>query len=314
MTILKLTMKTILFFTAFLISYTVNSQQIQNVEYFLENKNILITYDLVNCTNNDLVDISIEFVEQSNQKILPKSLSGDIKNVGCGNKKIVWNINNDNIELNGRYQVVMNYKISPKDVFDIDGNEYKTIYIGSQLWMIENLRVSKYNDGTLIQNIIDNTQWSNLTSGAWVYYKNAAANNTKHGKLYNWHTVSPSSNGNKNVCPTGWHVPTDDEWTELTGFLGGTGIAGGKMKVVGTTNRNSPNTDATNTSLFSALPGGNRNLDGSFNVIGSFGYWWSSTELNTYNAWARGLGVNIGNASRASNDKRNGLSVRCLRD
>ena len=197
---------------------------------------------------------------------------------------------------------------------DVDGNTYKTVYIGTQQWMAENLKVTKYSDGTTIPNITDNTQWSNLTSGAWVYYKNAAANNTKHGKLYNWHTVSPSSNGNKNVCPTGWHVPTDDEWTELTDYLGGLSVAGGKMKVVGTTNRNSPNTDATNTSLFSALPSGNRNLDGSFNVIGSFGYWWSSTELNTYNAWARGLGVNIGNASRASNDKRNGLSVRCLRD
>ena len=308
-------MKTILFFTAFLISYTVNSQQIQNVEYFLENKNILITYDLVNCTNNDLVDISIEFVEQSNQKILPKSLSGDIKNVGCGNKKIVWNINNDNIELNGRYQVVMNYKISPKDVFDIDGNEYKTIYIGSQLWMIENLRVSKYNDGTLIQNIIDNTQWSNLTSGAWVYYKNAAANNTKHGKLYNWHTVSPSSNGNKNVCPTGWHVPTDDEWTELTGYLEGTGVAGGKMKVVGTTNRNSPNTDATNTSLFTGLPGGFRDGNGSFSDIGGYGDWWSSTENFTNNGLDRYLNYYNGFAYRSYNDgKQVGLSVRCLRD
>ena len=200
------------------------------------------------------------------------------------------------------------------NITDVEGNSYKTVYIGTQQWMGENLKTIKYSDGTTIPNITDNTQWSSNTKGAWAYYNNDVANNAKYGKLYNWYAVSPTTNGNKNVCPIGWHVPTDAEWTVLTDYLGGVSVAGGKLKEVGTTNWNSPNTDATNTSLFSVLPGGNRNLDGSFNVIGSFGYWRSSTELNTYNAWARGLGVNIGNASRASNDKRNGLSVRCLRD
>ena len=307
-------MKTILFFTAFLISYTVNSQQIQNVEYFLENKNILITYDLMDCTNNDLVDISIEFVEQSNQKIIPKSLSGDIKNVGCGSKKIVWNINNDNIELNGRYQVVLNYKISLKGVMDGDGNVYKTVVIGKQEWFAENLRTSKYNDGTPIPNVTDNIQWSNLNTGAWAYYNNDAAYNAKYGKLYNWYAISPTTNGTKNICPLGWHVPTDAEWTVLTDYLGGTIVAGGQMKEVGTTNWNSPNTDATNTSGFTGLPGGNRYNNGYYSGIGLNGNWWSSSESNTNDAWYRDLDYYNGVASRNYSVKYNGLSVRCLRD
>ena len=95
---------------------------------------------------------------------------------------------------------------------DVDGNVYKTVTIGTQTWMAENLKVSKYSDGTPIPNITDNIQWSNLTTGAWSYYNNDASNNTKYGKLYNWYVVSPITNGNKNVCPSGWHVPTDAEW------------------------------------------------------------------------------------------------------
>ena len=308
-------MKTIILFLSILFACKqVYSQQIQNVEYFLENKNILITYDLMDCTNNDLVDISIEFVEQSNQKIIPKSLSGDIKNVGCGSKKIVWNINNDNIELNGRYQVVINYTISPKSVFDIDGNVYKTVVIGKQEWFAENLKTTRYNDGTLIPNVTDNTQWSNLSTGAWSYYNNDAAYNTKYGKLYNWYAISSTTNGNKNVCPLGWHVPTNVEWTVLTDYLGGTTVAGGKMKEVGTTSWNKPNTDATNTSLFSAFPGGYRGVIGGCLSFGSGGNWWSSSEYSISSAWYRSMISSNGSTFSYSYYKRSGLSVRCLRD
>ena len=308
-------MKTIILFLSILFACKqVYSQQIQNVEYFLENKNILITYDLMDCTNNELVDISIEFVEQSNQKILPKSLSGDIKNVGCGSKKIVWNINNDNIELNGRYQVVLNYTISPKGVLDVDGNLYKIVVIGKQEWFAENLKTTRYNDGTLIPKVKDNKEWSNLTKGAWCYYNNDAANNAKYGKLYNWYAVSPTTNGTKNVCPIGWHVPTDTEWTVLTDYLGDLSVAGGKMKEEGTVSWNSPNTDATNVSLFSALPGGYRYGSGNYYAIGDSGNWWSSTEDVTYGAWYRYLYSTNGNAYRNNYGKRDGLSVRCLRD
>jgi uncharacterized protein (TIGR02145 family) len=183
--------------------------------------------------------------------------------------------------------------------------------------MAENLKTSKYSDGTTIPNITDNTQWSNLSTGAWCYYDNNLANNSKYGKLYNWYAVSPTTNGNKNICPTGWHVPTDAEWTVLTDYLGGESVAGGKMKEVGTTSWNSPNTDVTNMSLFTGLPGGYRNShrdsNGNYDGIGYYGYWWSSSVFYK-NAWFRNLNCYNGNAGRNYDDKRDGFSVRCLRD
>ncbi len=200
------------------------------------------------------------------------------------------------------------------NITDIDGNTYKTVTIGTQTWMAENLKTAKYNDGTVIPNITDKTLWPNLTTGAWAYYNNDAANDAKYGKLYNWYAVSKTSNGNKNVCPTGWHVPTNAEWTVLTDYLGGESVSGGKMKEVGTTSWNILNTDATNTSLFSALPGGTRLNDGYDEVIGSQGYWWSSTEGLTNSAWCRSLGYGSGGISIFHFIKENGVSVRCLRD
>ena len=200
------------------------------------------------------------------------------------------------------------------NISDVDGNSYKTVYIGTQQWMGENLKVSKYSDGTTIPNITDNTQWENNTTGAWAYYNNDAANNVKYGKLYNWYAVSKTTNGNKNVCPTDWHIPTDAEWTVLTDYLGGLSIAGGKMKEEGTANWNSPNIDAVNTSLFTGLPGGFRSYNGLYNSIGSFGNWWSSSELSTHLAWFRNLYNSNGGAYRGNSSKMSGLSVRCLRD
>ena len=200
------------------------------------------------------------------------------------------------------------------NISDVDGNTYKTVYIGTQTWMAENLKTAKYNDGTTIPNITDNTQWSNLTTGAWAYYNNDAANNAKYGKLYNWYAVSPTTNGNKNVCPTGWHVPTDAEWMVLTDCLGGASIAGGKMKEFVSSNWNNPNTNATNTSLFSALPGGLRYNYGNYSEIGYKGNWWSCTEFNTDGAWYRYLSYGNGDAFRDYYYKTYGNSVRCLKD
>jgi uncharacterized protein (TIGR02145 family) len=199
---------------------------------------------------------------------------------------------------------------------DIDGNIYKTVKIGTQFWMAENLKTTKYNDGTLVINVTtDNTQWVNNTTGAWSYYNNDVVNNAKYGKLYNWYSVSSTTNGNKNVCPTGWHVPTDAEWTVLADYLGGANIAGGKIKEVGTTDWISPNTDATNISLFTGLPGGARSGGGSFSSFASYGYMWSSTEGDmSTNAWARGISANNANLNSYFNSKRSGHSVRCLKD
>ncbi len=149
-------------------------------------------------------------------------------------------------------------KLGP-NITDVDGNSYKTVTIGAQTWMAENLKTSKYNDGTQIPNVTDYTNWSQLTTGAWAYYNNDSANYAKFGKLYNWYAVNYETNGNKNVCPTGWHVPTDEEWTILTDYLGGESVAGGKMKEAGNINWggiNNINQDSTNKSLFTGLPGG----------------------------------------------------------
>jgi uncharacterized protein (TIGR02145 family) len=200
---------------------------------------------------------------------------------------------------------------------DIDGNIYNTIQIGTQHWMAENLKVSKYNDGTTIPNIKDGNQWLSNTKGAWCYYDNNAANNEKYGKLYNWYAVSKTTNGNKNICPKGWHVPKIAEWAVLTDYLGGEYVAGGKMKEVGTLNWNSPNSDATNESLFTGLPGGFRYGNGDYEYIGSGGSWWSSSswEFADYMAGGSELSYLQGHASISQNNyKKLGFSVRCLKD
>ena len=200
------------------------------------------------------------------------------------------------------------------NVTDMDGNVYKTVVIGTQTWMAENLKTSKYSDGTPIPNVSENMEWSKLSTGAWSYYNNDLQKNTKHGKLYNWYAVSPSTNGNKNVCPTGWHVPSNTEWTSLTDYLGGAGVAGGKLKDVGYTNWNSPNKEATNSSLFTALPSGIRYPDGSYSYNGELCNWWSNIEFNSGNTYYIGVGSNLGSVDNYPNDKKYGFSIRCLKD
>ena len=194
-----------------------------------------------------------------------------------------------------------------------------TINNGTQIWSSTNLDVTTYRDGTPIPQVSDATAWANLTTGAWCYYENSSANGTTYGKLYNWYAVAgihdnDPNTPNKILAPTGWHVPTDAEWATLTTFLGGESVAGGKMKATGTTYWESPNIDATNSSGFNGLPGGGRSSDGTFNVIGNYGYWWSSSEVNTANAWYRDLYYNHSIATRYYYNKSFGFSVRCLRD
>ncbi len=197
---------------------------------------------------------------------------------------------------------------------DIDGNVYKTVNIGNQTWMTENLKVTKYNDGTSIPTEKDKVQWSKLTTGAWCNYNNNDSLGNIYGKLYNWYAVSPTTNSNKNLCPTGWHVPSDTEWNVLTDYLGGGNVAGGKMKEVGTANWINSNTEATNTSLFTGLPGGGRYTNGNYYDTGLYGYWWCSSENRTYDVWIRYLDFVEGIANRSYEYKEGGLSVRCLKD
>ena len=217
-------------------------------------------------------------------------------------------------------------------ITDIDGNSYNTVLIGSQCWTKENLRVRKYNNGTAIGfNAVGgyggfSSTWQNSTIGLHAIYGHDStittpSNLTKYGYLYNWYAVKGiSTNGNiastdtLNICPAGWHVPTDAEWTTLTTNLGGGSVAGGKMKSVGTAYWNSPNTSATNESGFSALPGGIRMNDGSFSDISNSGFFWSATENGNSNAWYHSLSNSNANVSRISNNKTIGACVRCIRD
>ena len=170
----------------------------------------------------------------------------------------------------------------------------------------KNLNVSKYRNGDVIPQVQNERVWANLSSGAWCYYENKTANGTTYGKLYNWYAV----NDPRGLAPKGYHIPTNEEWTTLTNYLGGETIAGTKMK---SKNGWKYNGNGTNTSGFAGLPGGFRNSNGSFEAIGGNGLWWSSSESYSY-AWYRNLLSRNGNFYRDYNNKRNGFSVRCLRD
>jgi uncharacterized protein (TIGR02145 family) len=148
------------------------------------------------------------------------------------------------------------------------------------------------------------------------WYNNDQATYTanKFGALYNWYAVNSATNGNKNVCPTGWHVPTDAEWTTLVNFLGGESIAGGKMKSMGTQYWNTPNNGASNSSGFSGLPGGYRNNEGPFANVGNVGTWWSSTEFAPADSWNRDVVFSNSGITRNFRGKPGGFSVRCIKD
>ena len=214
---------------------------------------------------------------------------------------------------NGQALILVNgipsWSTLSKPVIDIDLNIYNTVQIGTQVWMSENLKTTRYRNGGSIPNVTDNATWGNLTTGAWSYYNNADSNNAIYGKLYNWYTTLGDT-----LCPTGWGVPTDAEWTTLTNFLGGESVAGGKMKTIGNAYWNDPNTGADNTSGFSVLPGGYRNSLGSFFNIRDLAFFWSATEIDNDYAWNRTLYNNFGTVYRFSNSKSVGASVRCLRD
>ena len=198
---------------------------------------------------------------------------------------------------------------------DGDGNNYPVIQIGTgkgtpQIWMAENLKSTKLNNGTTpILNVTGNAEWAALTTSAYCWYNNEAANKDTYGALYNWYTVSTGK-----LCPIGWHVPEDAEWTTYTEYLGGESVAGGKLKETGTAHWASPNADATNETGFTALPGGYRTLNGEFSSIGQFTKLWSATEGGTSFAWSRFISSSDNNVIRTTFDKEDGLSVRCIKD
>ena len=217
---------------------------------------------------------------------------------------------------------------NPDTITDKDGNDYTWITIGTQVWMKENLKTTKYNDGTSIPLVTDNSSWSNLAAPGYCWYNNneAGYKNT-YGALYNWYAVNTGK-----LCPAGWHVPTNDEWTTLLNYLnfngfnydGSTGgwkigksLAATTLWTSSSTVGAVGNTDyptKRNATGFTAFPGGYRDTDGSVKEIGSWGFWWSDTAKDATDAWSRYLIYSSTLGLDDISDKRCGFSVRCVRN
>lgn len=198
-------------------------------------------------------------------------------------------------------------------VQDYDGNIYHIVKIGSQEWLVENLKVTHYKNGEVIQNVTSNATWESLAEskkGAYCNYDNNASNGNTYGRLYNFYAVKDS----RGIAPAGWHVATDAEWTMLTSFLGGEGSAGGKLKEKGLAHWQTPNSDAKNSVGFTALPGGFRWFSGEFDDINLAGVWWTATDVSLVDAYTRYMNYQAEDCMRDLNNLRHGASVRCVRD
>lgn len=196
-------------------------------------------------------------------------------------------------------------------VSDLDGNPYSSVSIGSQTWLTENLKTTKYANGENIPNILDNGDWLNAISGAWCNFENVTDYEVPYGKLYNWFTVTDS----RNVCPTGWHVPTDAEWQTLITFLGGSDLAGNQLKEAGIAHWQPNNDFATNSSGFTALPGGAQSASPGYSYpIQSLGMFWSTSPFDGENAYGYYLFDAYQSINKQEYIKQTGLSVRCVKD
>lgn len=210
--------------------------------------------------------------------------------------------------------VHFNQSLTYGSLADGEGNNYKTIQIGGQVWMAENLKSTKFNDGTAIPLEKIDLQWTNLTTPAYCWFNN---NDTVYagiyGAYYNWFSVNTGK-----LCPTGWHIPSDIEWQTLVDFLGGEHVAGSKLKEAGTNNWLSTNKGATNQSGFTALPAGLRgSIDGTFAGAGDYGGWWSTTEVSSGPfgaAWIRWIHGDTSVVVRNEIYKKDGFAVRCIKD
>lgn len=195
-------------------------------------------------------------------------------------------------------------------VVDIEGNIYRTVQIGTQVWMAENLKTTKLRDGQSIQQVTGNQQWGNLTSPAYCWLNNDEANKDVYGALYNWYSVDTQM-----LAPEGWHIPSDEEWAALAAYLGGEDIAGGKLKETGTQYWLSPNTGATDEAGFSARSGGNRNFDGLlYNQPGDGCYFWTATASDTATSFSVTMLCDSSKISIEPTKKTYGRSIRCVKD
>ena len=242
-------------------------------------------------------------------------ISGDVgEDIMSGNgKHIVWDFGTEHPDV---YWDKVQIKIIADDnysgystgtITDIDGNIYKTVKIGNQWWMAEDLKVKHFRNGDPIPNVTETTRWTNLTSEAYCIYDNDEKNKEIYGLLYNWYAVNDS----RNIAPEGWHVATDADWTALANYVKNNS---GKLKEAGTVHWKSPNTGATNETGFTALPGGLRYKDGVFSGLEYYGNFWTATQNGSNTAYYRGLGYNNTSIVRTTYDKHCGFLIRCVKD
>lgn len=313
-------------------SYTITgTSQLLSVPYALYAKTSESSNDAVKLTGNQTIAGN-------------KTFTGIVTGTVNANNTVVTNVAapvNPTDAVNKAYVDELKSQIEElqiqNGIEDIDANIYKIVKIGTQMWMKENLRTSKYNDGTDIPNVTNSAAWAALTTGAYCDYDNNPANSHSYGKLYNWYTVDNNaatkvaSNGGKNVCPIGWHVPSDAEWTTLENYLIANGynydgtITGNKIaKSMATTDSwsASVNTGAigndlslNNRSGFSALPAGHRGFNGiTFGGAGDYLDWWSASEYTATWAWYRSLHRDGISLTRSNYPKGGGFGVRCIKD
>src|SRR4051812_26437633 len=197
--------------------------------------------------------------------------------------------------------------IAQSQVTAQDGKAYKSVKIGNQTWMAENLNVSTYRNGDTIPQVQDPKAWSSLTTGAWCYYGGKAETGARYGKLYNWYAITDP----RGLAPEGWHIPTDSEWVILTNFLGGKIESSTKIKSIRGWSQGG---NGSNESGFNALPGGTRSINETFSFVGDYGYWWTSSSFDGYSAWNRFLAYNNNYIGRSTGWEQFGNSVRCIKD
>jgi len=194
------------------------------------------------------------------------------------------------------------------NIVDIEGNIYSIIRIGDQLWMGENLKTTKYNDGSSIPLEENDIEWNNLSSSSYCWFdNNQAVYGDTYGALYNWYAVNTAK-----LPPIGWHIPSEEEWNTLVEFLGGEAVAGGKLKESGISHWNSPNEGADNSSGFTGLPAGSRS--DLFHSLGDGSRWWSSKHFDETNAYALSVSYTYASTFWYNYSKNHGYSVRCIRD
>ncbi len=279
----------------------VHAQRVSNVTVAQEGQKLSIQYELITASPTE-VGLYISENNGSTWSKVTQHLTGDMgPSVSGGSKQMVWDV------LQARESLVGNAIVFKVKV----ASEIKSVKIGNQVWMAENLNVAHYRNGDPIPTGLSNAQWESTTQGAYAIYNDDPANEKIYGKLYNWFAVNDS----RGLCPAGWHVPSDAEWSTLETYLGGSDAAGGKLKSTsGWSGWKAPNTGATNSSGFNAFPGGYRNFNGKFSYLSNYGCWWSNSESDSNNALNRLLDYFYFNLYSYYNYKQDGFSVRCVKD